>query len=759
MENQLFYGAKWIGMGNAYKSGCAILFRKKLKITQTVKNAEVLVSGLGIYELSLNGKKVGKAVLTPPQTNYEVRVGYDIYQVTEELKQENVITVLVGDGMYHQSQVWRSMKRPSDLNVATGFSYSCNENEDGSPIYGEPCLIFLLKVTLQNDEVIYCRSDETWKVDYSPIRENNLYLGETYDARFEVEGIYEPGFDDSNLKNAVLSKGPKGILVRNEMEPICETEEIKPVSFYKVTNGVYIYDMGINFAGYIKLCGTGYEGLKLQITYAESLKSETELQYGNYHQMIWHSKQEDCYIAGKEGYFSYKPRFTYHGFRYVKITGIYYPMELSDVIGIRVHTDLKLSGSFNCSNTYLNSYHLLCMNTIRSNIHGLPTDCPIRERCGWAGDAITSAETIMYNFDASRFLKKYIQDLIDSRVLFGEWKNVAPGRRGSGKACAAWGSAIAILPWEHYIFYGDAKILEMSYNWMVDWVNSLDDEAKGGLIYTGLDDHNKPPFYYDTPTVPQISSAYYYLSVRTVSLSAGVLGKKEDEEKYKSQAEYIKKRMMQEFYFHGSLGGPGIDALAICEGILPEEKILEVVANLKEQIIRFEYHFHVGHIGMNYMFQALSRHGETELLLRVLETKGCPGLRHMLDRGATTLWERWGGDADCLERYRGGSLNHPYKSGFDRWFYSDVLGICPEKPGFREVKIAPRCLKFIPHASGSYCSVSGKISVSYTTKQDSIRLCVQAEQGMKLKIRIGNIKVDRNGGESYEFELPKESTL
>lgn len=730
MQNRLS-NAPWISMGDYYKDSMASLFRKEFSCEKKIKQAILQVAALGFYELYLNGEKVGDQVLAPAQTNFEIRSFYDEYDITEQLREQNCVGILLGDGWYHQSKVWRSPIRPQ----------TAEECSRHNTIYGRPCVCLCLSLLYEDDSHELLYSNKDWKTDYSPITMNNVYTGETYDARMEQKGWCLPGFDDSQWKSVSLESPSTKQLDKNPMEPIRKTETIQPVSCKVVSNGIMLYDMGINFAGWIQIRGMAYKGMEIRIRYGESLRSDNDLQYGSYYQIIWHSIQEDRYIADTDGYFEWEPRFTYHGFQYVEISGIYYPMELSDVTGVRVHTDLPRIGSFSCSNERLNQIHTLFLNTLKSNIHGLPTDCPIRERCGWTGDIAVIAESLLYNYDGERFLRKFIQDMIDSRNVFGEWTNISPGRRTCGTAHSAWGSAITILPWTHYQFYGDPSILTLTYPHMLDWLSYLSTLADSHIIWKGLDDWCQP---YELrtkgiQTQAQISTAYYYISATIAAKTASVLNDKEQALTLQNLAQNIKQHMQHTFYHDDSFGGDGINALALCEGLVPPTHEKELLQTLIHTIETHGNHFYAGHVGMKYLFPALGRNGQMDLILKVLETPGYPGLRHMLDRGATTLWERWEAMGDCPEEYQlGGSLNHPFKGGYDAWLYSDVLGIRPLAPGFDRFSIAPIHYNEIAEASGSLICRHGTIQVSYRVDGQTLYLHASVPQNTTAYLSIGS---------------------
>ncbi len=732
----VFSKSIWIDMGERYKSGMAPMFRKEFIINKKIKRATVNIIGLGFYELYINGKRIGDHLLDPAQTDYEIRVFYNTFNVTEYVNEKNCIGVILGDGWYHQYKIWRHP-----------------ENGKTNQIYGKPKLIFEMIIEYEDGDIEILPSDLSWKTDYSPIVMNNIFTGEVYDARLEQTGWNTHLYDESHWHKVSRAPDTTGEIEYQQIEPIKKMEYVEPVAVIPLTNGVYVFDMGTNFAGFIKIKALGYEGMDICIRYSESLNADGKLQYSNYNQIVFHAIQEDRYIAGKDGVFEWEPRFTYHGFRYVEITGFPYPLQLENITGIRVYTSLEEAGDFECSEEVFNKMHMLAVNTIKSNIHSIPTDCPVREKGGWTGDAVTLCSTMNYNFKSDTFWQKYIDDIQSSRKLYGTWMNIVPGRRTCLDASTAWGSAQVLLPWENYVFYGDKTSLEKSYDNIKSWIHHLSEKSDDYILYDEAHDDWCTPYeiFKNKPTKNQISTAYFYFSTFLAAKIAKELNIKEDAECFLELSRGIKAAFHEKFYITsiGGYGGQGVSAMAVCVGLADQATIHKTVSYIVDDIIKNGYHLMVGHIGAKYIFEVLYTYGYTDILLKSLRNPKYPGFLYMLENGATTLWERWEGIGDYEKA--GGSLNHPFKCGYDAWFYKDILGIRPKNIGFDEIVIQPGMTDYLKYAKGYYISNHGRIEVDWRMQEKTFCLKVLIPERTKAEIIMPNNDVKIVEAGQHEF--------
>lgn len=720
----------WIGMGSQHIPGWSPLFRKEISLHKEIKNARAYICGLGYYELYINGRKVGDHVLDPAQTDYEERVMYMTYDVISLLQTGgNAISIILGDGWYHQNRVWKNVGH-----------------------YGQPRVVLQVNIEYEDGSRIHVCTDESWKTSYGPITLNNIYAGETYDARLEQPGWNQPNFDDGRWFTAEKVEDPGGILIAQMLPPIKKMQVIEPVKMTELKEGVYIYDLGRNFAGWVKLTVQGPAGSEIVLRFAEDLDENGHLETdtgGTQHTQVI---QTDRYILKGSGTEEWEPRFTYHGFRFVEVSGVPGVPTLDCIQGHAVYTSLEESGAFQCSDEMINQIHTLVKDTVTSNIHSIITDCPVRERCGWLGDAMIMTDSLMYNWNSASFWRKFTKDIGTTRKLRGQWHQIAPGKRLGGEAAAAWGSAQVAIPWFLYHFYEDRNILEEHYELMKAWVYHLRDRAEDYIVTYGKTDDWWPPGSRqnrDCPT-PLISTAYFFLSATIMEKVANVLSYHNDQEQFRKLAAKIKAAFNQ-IYFNEdkyTYGSQTADCFALYLGIVPNGKERAVVNSLAEDIIARDIHVTTGHIGVKYIFEVLSEYGYGDLTQQLLDQTSYPSFGHQIASGATTLWESWEGYKDFPEGRVMGSLSHPFKGGYDSWFYSHLLGIQTETPGFKEIIIKPYTIGDLSFAKGYYDSIGGRIVSEWKIENGLFTLHVEVPGNTTAKIYLpakDNGRVLENG--------------
>ena len=413
------WSANWI---EAYEADdnphAAPMFRKDFSVKGEIGKARAYVCGLGYHEFYLNGVKVGDNVLEPAQTDYHKRALYVVHDITGHLKAgDNTAGLWVGDGWFNQTRVY------------------------GHSSYGMPCAIVQLEIYYEDGTVSKVLTDESWQTGYGPILESNVHLGETYDARLEISSWSEPGFENAAWKSATVRSSPTESLQAQMMPGIQRIEEIRPVSVTEPEPGVYIVDMGQNFAGWARLQIRGQAGQRIHMRFAEVLTPE-----GMLDPRSTGIPQADTYICRGDGLEIWEPRFTYHGFQYVELTGCLEPPNLETLTGVVVHSAVNTAGHFISSDPMINRIHETALWTQRSNLHGVPTDNPHRERCGWLGDAHVAAEMTIFNYDMALFWTKYIRDIKTSLIGGVAPTYVAPGQGNPGPASADWANALIQLP-------------------------------------------------------------------------------------------------------------------------------------------------------------------------------------------------------------------------------------------------------------------------------------------------------------------------
>ena len=668
----------------------APMFRKDFSVKKEIKKAVVYVTGLGYFELFLNGKKVGDDVLVPNQTNYskrpelskrfirldddfkEYRVMYLAYNVKKMLKQGgNAIGSILGNGFYNPSSAWTSG-------------------------YGSPRFLAQLHITYSDGSEDVIASDQSWKVGKSPILMDMVYYGEHYDARLEQPGWNTFGFDDSTWKKSVIRKAPTGKLVAHTAHPDKVVEQLKPIRIEKIYNGNYKVDFGVEISGWVKLSDVeAPAGHKIEIKYL-----------GN------NFSGDNSYIFSGNGKESYAARFNWFVFREVEIVnwkGNLHPEQITAEV---VNTFVKESATFETSNPLFNQVNKIWKRSQTDNMHGgIASDCPHRERSAYTGDGQVACVTVMHNFDAKNFYHKWIHDIIGAQnIETGYVPNAAPWQPGCGGG-VAWGAAICIMPWEFYKHYGAVDILEDSYpamkeymRYMQTWVDAegiMFSKRKGGdgkiLKWFNLGEWVTPG---ELPADDLVHTFYFWRSADFTAKTAKVLGKLNEAKKYADLAESTKQVFHKRFYDaeKGSYGVAGSNIFALKMGV-PKDQYNKVVKALKENIEANNGHLDTGIFGTQFFFEVLSENGLHDLAYEAMNKKEEPGYGRWLELGGTTTWEKWSTD---------GSHNHPMFGGGLVWYYRKLAGMDTDfnEPAYRHIIFRPQpvdALSFVKyHNNTSY---------------------------------------------------------
>ncbi|MCF6331712.1 MAG: glycoside hydrolase family 78 protein [Draconibacterium sp.] len=650
------------------------MFRKEFKVEKEIKSAVAFVTGLGYFELYLNGEKVGDDVLVPNQTNYgkrpglieqgiplpdnfrEYRVMYLAYNLKEKLqKGKNVIGSILGNGFYNPAKHW-------DLG------------------YGTPRFLAQIHITYSDGTEDVIVSDQTWKASKSPILFDMVYYGEHYDARLEQPGWCTAGFNDSVWEKVAIRKAPEGKLVAQTANPDKVVERLKPIRIEKMYNGNYKVDFGIEVSGWVKLSNIeGPKGHKIEIKYLSNNFSG-----------------DNSYIFNGKGKESYAARFNWFVFREVEIVN--WPGELKpeQITAEVVNTYVEESATFETSNPLFNQINKIWKRSQTDNMHGgIASDCPHRERSPYTGDGQVACVTVMHNFDAQSFYHKWIHDIIGAQnIETGYVPNAAPWQPGSGGG-VAWGAAICIIPWEFYRQYGAVDILEDSYAAMKDYIRYMqtwvDDDGvmfskrrgEDGKIlkWFNLGEWVTPG---ELPADNLVHTFYFWRCADLTAKSAIALGKTNEAAKYVELAESTKKAFQKRFYNadKGSYGVAGSNIFALKMGV-PKNQYKKVVKALKENIKANGGHLDTGIFGTQFFFEVLSENGMHNLAYEAMNKKDEPGYGRWLELGATTTWERW--DTE-------GSHNHPMFGGGLVWYYRKLAGMDTdfEEPGYRHIIFRPQ---------------------------------------------------------------------
>ncbi len=729
----------WIGTEKTISSP---LFRKEFKLAQEIKQARVYISGLGYYELYINGKKVGDHVLDPATTYYNndqpfelhSRVLYVTYEVTDYFKTgQNVVAVILGHGWY---------------------------SSDGAPIgrepYGNrPKLIVQMNIEFRDGRKVNIVSDDTWKTSRGPITANDICKGETYDARAERPDWNTPGYDDSDWSKAQIVEPPDGELNSQLIPPIKVVKTIKPIRILNPEENVYVYDFGQNFSGWTRLRVSGPKNTKVTLRYAGRVYDDYKLDRRNnlyqfYQKNNLSAEQTDSYTLKGEGTEVWEPRFTLHGFRYVEVTGFPGTPTLESLEGRFVRSAVAISGSFTYSNPLLNQIHHNIYWTFMSSFQGIPQDAAERcERVGWLGDPGFVAEDYIYNFDTASFWAKWLNDIKDSQKSDGDVPIVSPIHWRNIYSVyfemPAWKSSYPLFVWYMYQYYEDVRILEKHYDGIKDLVDFLSGKADNCIVSCGLGDHMEPQngFSSSTPKhtpVPFTSTAYYYYDAWILSQVAEILGKAEDVKYYSDLARNIKEAFNREFFDYNTnqyaTGSQTSNALSLYLGMAPEGREKAVAKNLVNDImIDHNGHLSTGIIGTNALAQVLSRWGWVNVMYQIATQTTFPSWGYQVLKGATTLWE-------AFEYSPHWSLNMKVFGSVEKFFYKDLAGISPASPGYKRITIKPHIVGDLKYVKASIKTVRGKIKSDWTRDSNGFHLDVGIPVNSQAKVSISKMGLD-----------------
>ncbi len=679
----------------------APLFRKAFTLAKRVHSARIYICGLGYYELHLNGAKVGDHVLDPAFTRYDRRALYVTYDVTRQLRKgPNALGVILGNGWYnmHTRCVW---------------------DFDKAPWRDRPALLCQLEITFDDDSKMVVVSDPTWRVTTGPLVFDSIRNGEKYDARLEKAGWDAADANDTGWPIAQVVPGPKGKLTAQMMPPIKVNKMIKPVKLTEPKPGMYVFDMGQNMAGWVRLRVFGPAGHEVVMRYGERLNPDGTLDQKEIGQHIKTGQpQTDTYILKGRGTELWEPRFVYHGFQYVEVTGLPGKPNLSALEARVVHTAFDQAGTFECSNELFNHIQRNTLWSYVSNFVGYPTDCPHREKNGWTGDAHLAAETGLYNFDAASAYTKWLNDLKDEQRPTGELAAIIPTsgwgyQWGNGPA---WDSAYVLIPWYLYQYRGDTRILAEHYDRLKLYVDYLTSKAENHIVAIGLGDW--APAKTTTPE-KVTSTGYYYRDALIVSQAAALLGKTEDAKKYAELASAIRAAFNKEFYDPktGLYAGGTQTAMscALYHGLVPPEERGRVLGKLVESIQARDGHLDAGILGTKYLIDSLTAGGRADVVYGMATKTDYPSWGRWLEEGATTLWEQWDGNA---------SRNHIMFGHISAWFYQTLAGINPdpEAVGFKHIIIRPQPLGDVKWARAEHESMYGTIKSAWEIRDGKFHL-------------------------------------
>lgn len=702
MMNMANWQGTWISDGNDIGKRPAPYFRKVFNPDQKkIKNARAYIAAGGLYELYLNGEKVGNHRLDPMYTRFDRRNLYVTYDVTAQLKAgKNAVGVLLGNGWYNMQSiaVW---------------------NFDTAPWRARPTFCMDLHITYEDGTTSVVKTDGDWKTSSGPVVFNSIYTAEHYDARLEQKGWNTADFDDQKWRGVRLRAAPSTQVVSQLMHPIRDVETIPAQSLKVFNDTTYVFDLGRNIAGVTQISVQGPAGTVVRIKHGERLLPDGRVDLSNI-DVYYRPKdntdpfQTDLFTLKGEGIETFKPKFNYKGFQYVEVTSSK-PIKInkSGITGYFMHSDVPVTGKVNSSSTLVNKLWAATNNSYLSNLYGYPTDCPQREKNGWTGDGHFAIESGLYNFDGITVYEKWLADHRDEQQPNGVLPDIIPtGGWGYGTANGTdWTSTIAIIPWNVYLFYGDSKLLEDSYESIKKYVNYVERISPEGLTTFGRGDW--VPVKSESP-LEYTSSVYYYVDAVILSKAAALFNKPEDQLYYSKLAEKIKTAINKKYFnAETAIYGSGLQtelSVALQWHIVPEGLQAKVAENLAKRVKADGNHLDVGVLGAKAILNALSENGQAQTAYALAVQDTYPSWGWWIVNGATTLYENWN-----IQAERDISLNHMMFGEIGGWFFKGLGGIMIDEtqPGFKHVLLKPNFVQGLDHFEAEHEGPQGKIKSAW----------------------------------------------
>jgi alpha-L-rhamnosidase len=605
-------------------------------------------------------------------------------------------------------------------------------DKSGGAYENRPALLLRVNIELKDGKKVGISSGPGWKATSGAVVFSNIYHGETYDARLEPQGWLKPAFDDSGWQPATIYKKKTRKLVVQPCQPIRVTQEIRPVSIREISPGVFLYDMGQNMVGWARLKVHGPAGTRVQMRFIEVLNPDGSVYVTN----LRKARQTDVYILNGQGEEIYEPRFTYHGFRYVEVSGYPGVPGLDDLTGRVFHTDLPAVGDFSCSSPEVNRLVENIRWGQRGNFMAVPTDCPQRdERLGWTGDANLFARTATYNMDCAAYFTKWMVDLRNGQSRNGAYPDVAPKIVVMKEGAPAWGDIAVGLPWVIYQVYGDKRLIDEYYPSMRRWMEYIHSENLNYLRKNRLN-NNYGDWVPMDPNTPKdlLATAFWAFDAKAMAGMADAIGKHEDAESYRVLYEEIRKAFQEEYtkdsnilrdWFIRGQTQTGY-ALALVWDLLPEDQRPLAVARLVSDIYRRGVHLSTGFVGTAFLLPALSDHGYNDLAYQLLLQDTFPSWIYPIRQGATTIWERWDSYTDHLgfQSPVMNSFNHFALGTVGEWLFRYAAGIdtSPDGAGYKKILLHPRPGKELEWVKASYDSIRGTIGSHWKRLMTGIEL-------------------------------------
>ena len=747
-------------------------FRKIFTVNDSIRKATLYASARGLFELHMNGHRISNDIFAPEWTDYDKRIHYRTYDVTKMIQTDkNVLGAVLGDGWYSGYVGWQETRGRYGL---------------------ENSLLVQLEITLADGSTRMITSDQSWKCTAGPILSSDFMMGETYDARCELSGWDQPDYDDNAWSDVRTITPPEVPLVAQRSEPVQIIETIEPVSVHENAPGTWIYDLGQNITGWVRLKICGSAGTRITLRHGERLNPDGSL----YTENLRRAKATDTYILSGRGEEVWQPRFTFHGFQYIELTGLNSQPPEGAVTGCVIHSATPPAGQFDCSDSRINRLWLNGLWSQKDNFLSVPTDCPQRdERLGWTGDAQVFSRTASYNMDVAAFFSKWMMDVQDAQTPDGIFPDTAPrlredenfvGLDGLGGA-AGWADAGVIIPWTLWRVYGDTRIIERHYKAMTAWLDYIQRTNPDGIRSNELGNNygdwlcipSDTTFRTQSPMKTLLATAYWADDAAKLARMADAIGRDQDAHRFQTVFEQVRKAFQKEFLLEdGKLAVETQTAylLALAFNLLPEEAVKSAAKSLIENIKSLNWHLSTGFIGISHLNPVLTEISRCDVAWRLLLNDDYPSWLYPVLHGATTIWERWNGwtQEEGFFNPQMNSFNHYSLGSVGEWLYRYAAGIelDPQINGFKKFLLRPYPGGGLSYAAAEYDSIHGCIK-SRWQRQDatltyditvpantSACVCIPSDPGTSIQEgdspieRITTIKALGRDGQFAVFSVP-----
>ncbi len=732
-----FKGCHWISNGNEntipdslmYEEHPAPLFRKDFEVSGNIKKATLYITAAGYYKATVNSRRVGDVYLDPAWTDFSKRIYYSEYDLTHMLgKGTNCLGVILGNGFYN----------PLPLRMWG------NRNLRDALSTGNPAFIAKLVLEYSNGNTEEVVTNNSWKFAPGPVVKNNVYLGITYDALNEIPDWDLPEFSEDSWQEATVVEGPGGKIQARFFPPIRVTRQIKPVKITSPEKNVFIADMGENFAGLYKIRLKGERGDTVHLRFGERIYEDGTLNpmttvCGQIKRkgtggpgapdVAW---QEDIFRLKDDFDGWLAPEFTFHTFRYIEIKGLTSPPDLSDIVGLALNTDVEQCNHFESSSALLNKIQDATLRTFKANLISVQSDCPAREKFGYGGDINAVSESYISNFDMQTFYRKAVYDWLDA-MNDSVFVDTAPfvGIQYCG---ISWESAFLFLQYQLYLYYNDVDLVKELYPVNVKWMEKVHRLHPDGMVDSGLGDHES----LQPVPVELTGTAHYLMAARVMKKFAEIMDDNVQVEKFSALETKLRELLLEKFWYNaeydaGKMNKQTLFATLLYCNVIPNEEVAVATDSLWTAVKKgVNGHFTTGIFGTKYILEALSQNGLVDSVFSIVNSATYPGWGHMIDNGATTLWETWK-ESDNVY-----SNCHPMFGCVSEWFYRWLGGIRPDakNPGFKQFILEPHIPQILDSVKCEYKTPSGYIRSGWKKNGETVVYNFTIPDGTQAHLKV-----------------------